>query len=51
MTEALIIDAVRSPIGRRNGALSNLRGDELAGQVLNALVERRDLDPAEVEDV
>src|SRR5215216_3152413 len=51
MPDALIIDAVRSPIGRRNGALSNLRGDELAGQVLNALVERRDLDPAEVEDV
>src|SRR5213593_2899179 len=51
MTSALIIDAVRSPIGRRNGALSKLRGDELAGQVLNALVERHDLDPAEVEDV
>jgi len=51
MTEALIIDAVRSPIGRRNGALSKLRGDELAGQVLNALVARHELDPGEVEDV
>src|SRR6185437_8752681 len=51
VTEALIIDAVRSPIGRRNGALSKLRGDELAGQVLNALVARHDLDPAEIEDV
>src|SRR6266446_5099074 len=51
MTDALIIDAVRSPIGRRNGALSTIRGDELAGQVLNALVARHDLDPAEVEDV
>jgi acetyl-CoA acyltransferase len=51
VTDALIIDAVRSPIGRRNGALSKLRGDELAGQVLNGLVERHDLDPAEVEDV
>ncbi|MDP9285774.1 MAG: acetyl-CoA C-acetyltransferase, partial [Actinomycetota bacterium] len=51
MTDALIIDAVRSPIGRRNGALSKVRGDELAAQVLNALVERQDLDPAEVEDV
>ncbi|MHB8641484.1 MAG: thiolase family protein [Gaiellaceae bacterium] len=51
MGEALIIDAVRSPIGRRNGALSKLRGDDLAGQVLNALVARNDLDPAEVEDV
>ncbi|MGZ6728229.1 MAG: thiolase family protein [Gaiellaceae bacterium] len=51
MTEALIIDAVRSPIGRRNGTLASVRADELAGQVLNALVERNGLDPAEVEDV
>src|SRR5258708_25122507 len=51
MTDALIIDAVRSPIGRRNGALSKLRGDDLAGQVLNALAARNELDPAEVEDV
>ena len=51
MPDALIIDAVRSPIGRRDGALSKLRGDELAGQILNGLVERNDLDPAEVEDV
>ena len=51
MTEAFIVDAVRSPIGRRNGALSKLRGDELAGQVLNALVARHDLDPGYVEDV
>jgi acetyl-CoA acetyltransferase family protein len=50
-TEAYIVDAVRSPIGRRDGALSTIRGDELAGQVLNGLVERSDLDPAEVEDV
>src|SRR6266480_7850160 len=51
MTGALIVDAVRSPIGRRNGALSTIRGDELCGQVLNGLVARHDLDPAEVEDV
>jgi acetyl-CoA acetyltransferase family protein len=49
--DALIVDAVRSPIGKRNGTLASLRADELAGQVLNALVERNDLDPAEVEDV
>jgi acetyl-CoA acyltransferase len=49
--DALIIDAVRSPIGRRNGMLSKVRGDELGGQVLNALVARQELDPAEVEDV
>jgi acetyl-CoA acetyltransferase family protein len=50
-SDAYIIDAVRSPIGKKNGALASIRGDELAGQVLNALVSRSDLDPAEVEDV
>src|SRR5438093_4060537 len=51
MPDALIIDAVRSPIGKKNGSLASIRGDELAAQVLNALVARSDLDPAEVEDV
>ena len=50
-SEALIVDAVRSPIGRKNGTLSSMRGDELAAQVLNALVERVGVGPAEVEDV
>jgi len=50
-SDALIVDAVRSPIGRRNGTLSSIRGDEVAGQVLNALVERQDVDAGEVEDV
>jgi len=49
--DAFIVDAVRSPIGKRNGTLASLRADELAGQVLNALVERNSLDPVEVEDV
>jgi len=49
--DALIVDAVRSPIGKRNGTLASVRADELAGQVLNGLVERSRLDPAEVEDV
>jgi acetyl-CoA acyltransferase len=51
MPDALIIDAVRSPIGKRDGALSTIRGDELAGQILNGLVERNGVDPANVEDV
>ena len=51
MTDALIIDAVRSPIGKKNGTLASIRGDELAAQLLNALVARHDLDPGEVEDV
>jgi acetyl-CoA acyltransferase len=50
-TEAYIVDAVRSPIGRRDGVLSSIRGDELAAQVLNGLVERNSLDPGEIEDV
>jgi acetyl-CoA acetyltransferase family protein len=50
-SDALIVDAVRSPIGKRNGALASLRADALAGQVLNGLVARHELDPAEVEDV
>jgi acetyl-CoA acyltransferase len=51
VADALIVDALRSPIGRRNGALSGTRGDELAARVLNALVERGGVDPGEVEDV
>jgi acetyl-CoA acyltransferase len=51
MRDALIIDAVRSPIGKRNGTLASVRADELAAQVLSRLVERLDLDPGAVEDV
>ena len=51
MTAAYVVDAVRSPIGRRGGALADVRADELAAQVLNGLVDRVGLEPAEVEDV
>jgi acetyl-CoA acyltransferase len=51
MPDAYIVDAVRSPIGRRNGSLSEIRAEELAGQVLNGLVDRLDVDPGEIEDV
>jgi acetyl-CoA acyltransferase len=51
VSSALIVDAVRSPIGRKNGTLSAVRGDDLAAQVLNGLVARVDVDPAEIEDV
>jgi acetyl-CoA acyltransferase len=50
-SDALIVDAVRSPIGRKNGTLSHIRGDELSAQVVNALVARNDVDPAEIEDL
>ena len=51
MPDAFIIDAVRSPIGKRNGTLASIRGDELVAQVMNGLLARHELDPAEVEDV
>jgi acetyl-CoA acyltransferase len=49
--DAYIVDAVRSPIGRRNGTLAGLRGDDLVAQVLNGLVAGHDLDPAAIDDV
>ena len=51
MIDAFVVEAVRSPIGRRNGSLAGVRADDLAAQVLNGLVQRVDLDPGEVEDV
>jgi acetyl-CoA acetyltransferase family protein len=51
MRDALIVDAVRSPIGKRNGTLASVRADELAAQVLGALTDRLDLDPGAIEDV
>jgi acetyl-CoA acetyltransferase family protein len=50
-TDALIVDAVRSPIGKKNGTLSHIRGDELSAQVVNGLIGRHDVDPAQVEDL
>jgi acetyl-CoA acetyltransferase family protein len=51
MPDAFIVDAVRSPIGRRNGTLATVRADDLAADVLNGLLGKVGLDPAEVEDV
>ena len=51
MREVVIIDAVRSPVGRHNGALSSVRPDDLLAEVLKALMERAGVDPALVEDV
>jgi 3-oxoadipyl-CoA thiolase len=51
MTDALIIDAVRTPIGRYAGALSSVRPDDLAATVVKAVVERTGVDPALVDDV
>jgi acetyl-CoA acetyltransferase family protein len=59
MRDAVIIDAVRSPMakgraprdGKPGGALSSLHPVELLGQTLKGLMERNDVDPAEVDDV
>ncbi len=51
MTNAVIIDAVRTPGGRRNGMLKDWHAAELAAHVLRALQERNDLDPAIIDDV
>jgi acetyl-CoA acyltransferase len=51
MPEAVIVDAVRTPMGKRNGKLSGFHPADLAGEVLKALSDRNDLDPELVEDV
>ncbi len=51
MATAVIVDAVRTPGGKRNGKLSGWHPADLSAVVLNALVERNDLDPALVDDV
>ena len=51
MPTAVIVDAIRTPLGRRNGKLKDTHPIDLAAHVLKGLVERNDLDPALVEDV
>jgi len=51
MRSAVIVDALRTPIGRYGGALKSCRPDDLAALVIKSLVERTKLDPALVDDV
>lgn len=51
MPEAYIIDAVRTPVGKRGGGLSAVHPADLGAHALTALIERTGVDPAEVEDV
>lgn len=51
MTEAVIIDAVRTPIGALGGSLSAVRPDDLAAHVLRTILQRNSLDPAQVEEI
>ncbi len=51
MTEAVILAALRTPIGRYGGALAAVRPDDLAGRVIAAAVARAGVDPATIDDV
>ncbi|MFQ5667458.1 MAG: acetyl-CoA C-acetyltransferase [Candidatus Binatia bacterium] len=51
MAEAYIIDALRTPVGRRGGKLSTVHPADLGAHVLKRIVERNDIDPLVVEDV
>jgi len=51
MRDAVIIEAVRTPVGRRKGGLSGVHPADLSAHVLRSLAERTGVDPAEIEDV
>ena len=51
MRDAVIVEAVRTPVGKRNGKLSGVHPVELSAHVLGALIERTGVDPAVVDDV
>ncbi|MFN8423449.1 MAG: thiolase family protein [Anaerolineae bacterium] len=51
MNEVVIVDAVRTPIGRLGGALAEVRPDDLGAHAIRALVQRTGVDPAAIEDV
>ncbi|MEP7086961.1 MAG: thiolase family protein [Gemmatimonadota bacterium] len=51
MTDAVIVDAVRTPIGRHGGALARVRPDDLAAVPLRALLARSGIDPISIDDV
>ena len=51
MTEAFIIDAVRTPVGRRKGGLADVHPADLAAHVIRTVVQRHDINPAAIDDV
>lgn len=51
MNDAVIVDAVRSPVGKRNGALAGIHPADLSAHVLMSLAERTGIEPAKVDDV
>jgi acetyl-CoA acyltransferase len=51
MRDAVIVEAVRTPVGKRNGGLAEVHPADLSAHVLRALVERAGVDPGEIDDV
>ncbi|MDQ1002194.1 acetyl-CoA acyltransferase [Neobacillus niacini] len=51
MREVVVVDAIRTPVGKRNGSLSSVRPDDMAAQILRGLVMRTGISPGLVEDV
>ena len=51
MRQAVVIDAIRTPVGRYGGSLSSVRPDDLAALVIRRLIERTGLDPALIDDI
>ncbi|GMV33529.1 MAG: 3-oxoadipyl-CoA thiolase [Chloroflexi bacterium] len=51
MTEVVIIDAIRTPVGALGGVLSSVRPDDMAAHVIKAILERNSMDPALIEEV
>jgi acetyl-CoA C-acetyltransferase len=51
MTEAYIVDAVRTPVGKRRGSLASMHSADLGAHVLSALMQRTGVDPGAVDDV
>ena len=51
MATAYIVDAVRSPVGRRGGSFAGVHSADLGAHAIRALIERSDVDPAAIDDV
>src|SRR5436189_6291042 len=51
LRDAVIVEAVRTPVGRYNGVLRDVRPDDLAAHVIKELIRRTGIDPNQIEDV
>ena len=51
MPEAYIVEAVRTPVGRRGGGLADVHPADLGGHAISALMDRSGIDPSAVEEI